>query len=191
MNPSKETAYLPAELAQLNPNAWTAPFWAAAAEGRLRIPRCPSCEAIRMPPGPCCWRCHGTALDWKEVPGTGRVHTFTVTRRAFHRALAGCVPYVLAVIELDDADGARVISNVVDIYPNDVRVELRVEVVWDRAGEAVIPRFRPCGDRGESGPDTEDYNSGISRLESHDVIRNESYFGVRGRGGQGDRDVIA
>lgn len=144
-------SYLPAEIAQLNPNSWTAPFWRAAAERRLCIPRCPSCGAIRMPPGPCCWRCHGTAaLDWFEVPGTGRVHTFTVTRRAFHRALADYVPYVLAVIELDDADGARLVSNVVDMDPDEVQVGLRVEVVWDRAGEAVVPRFRPRADQGSA-----------------------------------------
>lgn len=103
-----------------------------------------------MPPGPCCGRCHGTELEWFEVPGTGRVHTFTVTRRAFHRALVDSIPYVLAVIGLEKADGARLISNVVDIDPNDVRVGLRVEVLWDRVGEATIPRFRPCADQGDN-----------------------------------------
>jgi uncharacterized OB-fold protein len=150
MTLSPTPSYLPAEIAQLNPNSWTAPFWRAAAERRLSIPACPSCGAIRMPPGPCCGRCHGTELKWFEVPGTGRVHTFTVTRRAFHKALEGYVPYVLAVIELDNGDGARLISNVVEIDPNDVRIGLKVEVVWDRVGEATIPRFRPCADQDDN-----------------------------------------
>ena len=57
--------------------------------------------------------------------------------------LAGEIPYNIVVVELDDAPGARLISNVLDVDPSDVSVGMRVEVAWDEAGpDVVLPRFR-------------------------------------------------
>lgn len=137
------TPYLPAAIAQLNPSRWTEPFWQGAKEHRLLVARCAQCGALRMPPGPCCERCKSEPLDWFAVPGTGRVHTFTVTRRAFHSALGDALPYVLGVVELDDAEGARLISTIVEVDPASVHVGLPVEVVWDDVtDEVTLPRFR-------------------------------------------------
>jgi uncharacterized OB-fold protein len=57
--------------------------------------------------------------------------------------LANGVPYVVAIVELEDA-AVRLFSNVVGIDPEEVRIGMPVEVVWDDVAPGVaVPRFRP------------------------------------------------
>jgi len=51
------------------------------------------------------------------------------------------VPYVVALIELEE--GPRLLSNIVDVAPKDVRCEMPAEVTFEDLGAAVIPKFRP------------------------------------------------
>jgi uncharacterized OB-fold protein len=131
-------------------NAETNGWWEAASQHRLVVQRCTDCGQTRHPPGPVCPRCRSTEAQWSELPGTGTVFTFTVVRQAFIPSLADRIPYVVAALELDGADGAdgaRIVSNLIGIDPADVRIGLRVEVVWEDMGpELAIPRFRPAGD---------------------------------------------
>jgi uncharacterized OB-fold protein len=128
----------------------TLPWWQAAAQHRLVVQECASCGATRHPPRPICARCHDGASTWRELPGTGAVYTFTRVHQAFIPSLAERLPYVVAAIDLDDSGGARLISNLVDVDPELVRVGTPVEVVWDDRGpELALPRFRPRGAQAE------------------------------------------
>jgi uncharacterized OB-fold protein len=80
----------------------TKPFWDAALEDRLVVPRCTNCGTFRLPPGPFCFACRHQAVEWVELPGTGAVYTFTVVRHPLAPHFAEIVPYVTAVVELDD-----------------------------------------------------------------------------------------
>ncbi len=136
---------MPAELAQLHPDPWTEPFWLAAREHRLVAPRCKQCSAFRMPPSPFCWKCRAQSVDWVELSGRGSVYTYNVTRQALIPHLRPAVPYVIAVVELEGAPGARLISNVIDVDPAQVRIGLPVRVAWDDVdGDTTIPRFVPA-----------------------------------------------
>jgi hypothetical protein len=133
---------LPAEFAELAPDAWTEPFWLAAREHRLVVPRCTNCATFRFPPSPFCWNCTHQDVDLVEVAGTGTVYTYTVARHAVVPDLADYVPYVVAVVELDDAPGVRMIVNIVESDPETVRIGDRVRIVWDDIDDEVtIPRF--------------------------------------------------
>jgi uncharacterized OB-fold protein len=136
---------LPESISQLHPDPLTAPFWAAAREHRLAAARCANCGTVRpLPPGPFCWNCDGDGIEWVTLPGLGTVYTFTVVRTPMLPELEDVVPYVIAVIELDGAPGARLMSNVVGIPADQVTVGLRVQVAWDHVAEdTVIPRFTP------------------------------------------------
>jgi len=133
----------PGSLAQLSPDAWTEPFWLAAAEHRLTVPRCRACGTYRMPPGPFCPACRSQDVELVDVSGLGTVYSYTVARHALIPELAGFVPYVVAVIELDGAPGVRVVANVVDTPVAAVRIGLRVEVVWEDVEGISVYRFRP------------------------------------------------
>jgi len=138
--------WFPDEMPMPAANAETVGWWEAAAEHRLVVQRCTACGHVRHPPGPLCPRCRATTAQWWETPGTGRVYTYTVVRQAFIPALADKLPYVVVAVELDGTDGARLVSNLVDVEPDAVRVDMAVEVVWEDMGpELAVPRFRPAG----------------------------------------------
>jgi uncharacterized protein len=132
------------ELFSLNADAWTEPYWTAARERRLVCQRCAACGAFRMPPSPFCSACRSQATDWVELPGTGSVYSFTVARHAAVPELRSSLPYVIAVVALDGAPGARLVTNIVECEPGSVEIGQPVRVVWDDlGGDVVVPRFAP------------------------------------------------
>ncbi|MDP2013903.1 MAG: OB-fold domain-containing protein [Actinomycetota bacterium] len=130
------------EFATLNVDTFTKPFWDAAREHRLVVPQCDDCGTFHLPPSPFCHECDGEALSYTEVPGTGEVYSFTIVRHPVVPALASVVPYVIAVVDLDGAPGARLVGNVIDCVPEAVHIGSKVTVVYDDIDDDVtIPRF--------------------------------------------------
>ena len=122
----------------------TLPWWEAAAAHRLVVQTCSRCDTVRHPPGPMCPRCRAVEHVWRDLPGHGTVYSYTVVHQAFVASLAEHIPYVVAVIDLDEAPDVRFISNLVDVAPDAVHVGMRVEVVWDDMAPGLsVPRFRP------------------------------------------------
>ena len=118
------------------------PWWEAAAEHRLVVQRCTECQTTRHPPAPVCPECRSHHSDWQPVPGRGEVYTYTIVYRPI--AAEQTLPYVVAVIALEDSGGLRMISNLVDVDPESVEIGMPVELVWeDMSDELAIPRFRP------------------------------------------------
>lgn len=129
-------------------SAVDAQFWEAASEERLLVQECTECGHRQFFPRAWCQFCGSGAVEWVESEGTGRVHTYTVIRRATELpAFADEVPYVVAYVELDE--GVRVCSNVVGCAPDEVEIGLPVEVTFDHVSEDLaLPKFRPA-DAGE------------------------------------------
>jgi uncharacterized OB-fold protein len=125
------------------PSAVSQPFWDGLAEGRLRIQRCDACGRFVFYPRPYCPDCLSDALTWTQLSGRGRVYTYTVVRRAMNPAFAPDVPYVFAIVELEE--GPRLPTNIVGCPPEDVRVEMAVKAVYDKtnAGIALL-KFEPA-----------------------------------------------
>ena len=121
----------------------TRPFWDACRRRELVIQRCTACGTFRHLPTPVCWKCRSFAHEWVAVSGRGSVYSYAVVHRAFLPELAAHVPYIVVVVALDDALGVRIVSNIVETAPDDVRVGLPVEVVFDDVGaDTTVPRFR-------------------------------------------------
>jgi uncharacterized protein len=115
------------------------PFWEAAREGRLLIQRCERCGEHQWYPRAQCVRCGGEPA-WVEASGSGVVHTFTVVRRTTNPEFAEDMPYVLAIVQLDE--GVRMASRIVGVTPEDVRCELPVRVVFPPSDEEIpLPCF--------------------------------------------------
>ena len=135
---------MPDFMARLNPDPWTEPFWQAASEHHLVAPKCTNCGEFRMPPAPFCWKCRHQDVEWIELSGRGTVYTFIIARRALIPQLEPAMPNVVAVVELDDAPGVRLVGNVLAIDPEAVFIGMPVEVAWDDIDETItIPRFVP------------------------------------------------
>jgi hypothetical protein len=133
----------PAELIALTPNAWTEPFWSAAAQHRLVLPRCGACGTFRFPPGPFCFRCRAQEVTWEEHDGAGAIYAFTVIRHAVVPQVRDALPLVAAVVELPGTNGCRLVGNVVDCDPGDVRTGAPVALDWYDVREGTaVPVFR-------------------------------------------------
>ena len=115
-------------------------YWLAARERRLVIQRCRDCGELHHPPRPMCPRCHSVDLGWHEVTGTGVIYSYALLHHPQHPAFSYPVPAVL--VELDE--GARIVSNMVDVDPQDIHIGMEVEVAFEpTADDAVVPVFRP------------------------------------------------
>ncbi len=123
------------------PDELTEPFFAAGEEGRLLLAGCDVCGELRLPTSPACPACLGEGFAWQEVSGRGTVYTFAVMHQRYHPAWEPDLPYNIAVVELDD--GPRLPANIVGVENDGIAVGMPVEVVWEREGEAPVPRFRP------------------------------------------------
>jgi uncharacterized protein len=120
----------------------TAFFWEGAKRGALLIQRCASCGTLRHPPGPMCPVCN--SMDWDTVRSTGRgeVYSFVV----YHYPVIPPfeAPYVVALIALEE--GIRLVSNLIEIDPGEVRIGQPVEVRFVAVDEELtLPMFVPAG----------------------------------------------
>jgi hypothetical protein len=128
------------------PTPHSAGFWEAAARGELVFQRCSECRAWRHYPQPMCPSCHSMRWSWERSSGRGRIHSFAISHRAFHPFWAERVPYVIATIELDE--GVRMVDDMLELAPEDARIDLPVEVWFHDTGEGIVlPKFRQAGER--------------------------------------------
>lgn len=129
------------------PDADSRPYWTAAAEGRLALQRCTSCDRLVWYPRARCPRCHGDRLTWETLSGAGTVHAFTVVYRPADPSLEDAVPYVVALVDL--AEGARLMTNIVGCEPGDVRIGMAVRVLFREVADGIaLPLFEPEEARG-------------------------------------------
>lgn len=119
-------------------HADTAPFWRGTAQGELLYQRCRACERTQFPPRQHCAHCQAGEPEWLRSAGRGAVHTFTVVHRAPTAAFKDAVPYVIALVDLDE--GFRMMMNVLGCPPEAVQIGARVRVVFRPHGEAMLPQ---------------------------------------------------
>lgn len=107
----------------------------------MLIQRCRSCVRPQFYPRYFCTECAGD-VDWIEASGRGEVHSFTIVRQNGTPPFDTLVPYVLALIELDE--GVRMMGNIVDVAIDDVHIGMPVQVTFTReTDDIVLPMWRP------------------------------------------------
>jgi uncharacterized protein len=120
-------------------------FWTGGRDGHLLITRCENCSRWSHPPVPVCRFCLSDNVGPQPSSGTGRVLTFTVNRQPWLPTLPP--PYVIAVIGLDDDPQLRVSTRLVEVDPEEVRIGMRVQVLFEPCDDIWLPLFRPAGAR--------------------------------------------
>ena len=107
--------------------------------------RCQSCGFYVHYPRPICNRCLSEELAPEEVSGRGTLYAYTVAVQPFHPYFVDKVPYVLAVVELEEQAGLRVTTDIVDCDEDRLKVGLAVEVTFREVAPGVtLPLFRPA-----------------------------------------------
>lgn len=116
------------------------PFWRACADEQFLVHRCDSCGRAYWPAS-CCIEHGGATMQWVPASGRGVVHTYTVFHHAYDPSFADRLPYVIAVVTLDE--GPFFHSDIVECAPEAVHVGMAVEVVYEHLEEWTMPHFRP------------------------------------------------
>ena len=127
------------------------PFWDATARGELLIQECVSCRKRQFYPRAICTHCGGEP-GWLIASGYGTVYTFSVVRQNLVPPFREMLPYVLAMVDLDE--GVRMMTNITDCDLDDVAIGLPVEVHMRKATTGFwVPYWRPRshGGRPRSG----------------------------------------
>ncbi len=118
-------------------------YWTSGKDGVLAIFKCRSCATYVHPPVPFCAACDSVDVAPHAVSGRGTVVTFTVNHKAWVPGLA--VPYVLALVALEEAPEVRLVGNITHCDPAEVTFGMPVEVWFEPAEDLWIPLFRPAG----------------------------------------------
>lgn len=118
-------------------------FWTGGAQGRLLINRCRACHTYVHPPVPFCPVCESRDVVPEPVSGRGRVATFTINHKQWMPHLP--VPYVLALVALDEDPSVRIPTNIVGVAPDAVAIDMPVEITFEQVEDVFVPLFRPAG----------------------------------------------
>ena len=117
------------------------PFFKALRHKRLVMQRCAQCLVFAHPPRALCGQCRGTSFEWCPMSGRGTVYSYVVTHQAVHPAFEGHTPF--ATVEVALEEGPHLISNIVDVPPEEVVIGMVVEVVFQTVSDTVVlPLFR-------------------------------------------------
>lgn len=115
-------------------------FWTSGRDGLLRFLGCDACGYLIHPPVEYCPVCQGRATSPTAVSGRGTLYSFTVNHQPWDGV--GDI-YVIGLVELEEQSDVRLLTNVVDIDPADLRVGMPVEVVFEDHDPVFLPVFRP------------------------------------------------
>ncbi|BCO34237.1 acyl dehydratase [Mycobacterium heckeshornense] len=140
---------LPGDQVRIAINKDTEPFWQAAKQRRLVAPQCADCGAFRLPPTPFCPNCQSKAVNWVQLSGEATVYSFAVVHGIPGMPELTVVP---VVVDLPDAPGARLVSNVIDVAPSQVAIGMALRVDFSPIADGwLLPVFRPADTEVSSG----------------------------------------
>lgn len=122
------------------PTDLTRPYWQAAARGELHLQQCQDCQRWQFYPRPFCLHCESEALQWRAASGLGRIYTYTVNHRAPNPFMKQRLPYVVAIVELDE--GPRLMANIQGEGALEAGIGKRVKVLFEAVSEELaLPQF--------------------------------------------------
>lgn len=129
-----------------DPIAETQPYWDGCKRHELLIQKCDQCGKFQFYPRSFCTNreCQSTSLTFQKVSGKGSIYTYSINYRPAP-GFNGETPYVVALVELEGTGGVRMMTNVINVDPQQVKVNMPVEVVFDDVTEEItLPKFRPA-----------------------------------------------
>lgn len=125
--------------AVLTPRGEEKAWFEAAAQGAVALTRCRACGAhsVARVVCPSCW---SQDVETVHACGRGRVYSFTVLHRAGRPGFEDEVPYVVALVDLEE--GPRVMTAITDVDPAEVRIGMPVRAAFrPYPGDLTVPVF--------------------------------------------------
>jgi len=118
-------------------------FWGGVNEDKLLLAKCAKCTRLQHPPSPMCPNCGSVEWTASEASGRGTVYSWIVSH---HPTKLDDLPRIVALVELEE--GARLVSNLVDVDAANVENDMEVEVTFVDVDEVRLPQFRPAREAG-------------------------------------------
>ncbi|GAU67485.1 hypothetical protein SSP35_05_00520 [Streptomyces sp. NBRC 110611] len=109
-------------------DAFTRPYWEAAAAGKLLLRRCRAagCGTAHHYPREFCPYCWSADVVWEPASGHATLYTWSVVHRNDLPPFGDRLPYVAAVVDL--AEGPRMMTEVTDCAPAELRIGMPLTV---------------------------------------------------------------
>ena len=117
-------------------------YWDAARRHELVVQRCNACHAFQWGPESVCHKCYSTDLGWAKVSGRGRLYSWIRSWNPVHPALREACPYLVAVVQLPDADNIRMVGNLVGDPAQNPPFDSEVEAVFEDHPDATLVQWR-------------------------------------------------
>ncbi len=117
-------------------------FWEALRRHELVVQRCNRCKTFQFGPEWICHQCQGGDLGWHRVSGRGRLYTWVRSWNPVHPALKQAGPFIIAVVELPDADNVRMVGNLLGDPMRDAPFDAAVEAVFEDHPEATLVQWK-------------------------------------------------
>ena len=123
---------------------WNTKEWWDRVKGHeLTVQRCTRCKTYRHTPAPVCYKCRSFEYEWAEVSGKGTVYSYTFAFHPSHPSVSAKLPYNIVVVELPDADGVRMVGNLLDAAEGEISIGMPVEVAFDDVTDDVtLPQWK-------------------------------------------------
>ena len=119
-------------------------YWEKCRSHELWLRHCRACGNVYFYPRDICPDCFSRDTDWVQSSGRGILHAFSIVHRGPTPAFRDSVPYVAALVELEE--GARIPTNLVEVEPDPAAIicGMAVEVVFEDLDDTIsLPKFRP------------------------------------------------
>jgi uncharacterized OB-fold protein len=122
------------------PDTVSATFFDGARDGKLMLQLCARCGGWSFPVRERCPHCFAGGLGWRDAGGRGTLYTFAIMHQLMNPGFAASVPYNVSQIDLEE--GVRMVSDVVGVTNEALRIGMRLEVCFEDVGDTVrIPQL--------------------------------------------------
>lgn len=119
------------------------PYWDGLKQREMVLPKCKPCNKVWYPPTRFCPKCWSHDFSWQQLSGRGKVNSWVVFHQAYFSSLKDDIPYNVAEVELEE--GPRLLTNLVEVSNEEIRIGMSVEVVYDDVtDEVTLAKFKPA-----------------------------------------------
>ena len=120
-------------------------YWEGARNGELWLQRDKRTGDYQFYPRGFSLSTPGGELEWVRASGNARLHTFGIVHVAPHPGFVDELPYVTAIVELEE--GVKMAANIVDVEadPSNLSIGMPLKVVFTKISDGYsLPNFRPA-----------------------------------------------
>jgi uncharacterized protein len=117
------------------------PFWEGCKQGKLLLQYCDQCRQHQFYPRLYCMHCESTVVRWVPASGRGVIYSYTIIHQNKSPEFVRDTPYNVAIVQLEE--GPRMMCNIVETHPTELRIDLPVTAVFDAVTSDIhLPRFK-------------------------------------------------